>query len=156
MGESIYDTSAELDEAEKLIARTHAIVFLPAIVIALIYGGCWLLLHQLGRGDGGLARLCFFVSVVAPPVFALFAFMRYTFGRIYLAETDLLIGPDWPWQMPRRLPLARLTSAEVVQNRLEAKFGAGALRLQTRGGEAILVRDCAAPDAVARALMAAR
>ena len=63
------DTAVELEDTGKLIARTHPIVFLPAVAIALIYGGVWLLLDQLGRGDSGLARLCFLIGVVVPPIF---------------------------------------------------------------------------------------
>ncbi|MBZ0216349.1 MAG: hypothetical protein K8F25_07350, partial [Fimbriimonadaceae bacterium] len=73
------ELDGEFDETVHPLVETraHWSLFLPSVVVALIYGLAWLMLAMVGQGGGGLAKIMFLVLVIAPPVLLAHAFLRY-------------------------------------------------------------------------------
>ncbi|MGE0847454.1 MAG: hypothetical protein AB7L41_14390 [Flavobacteriaceae bacterium] len=141
-----------LDQGEP-VARTHPGVFIPAIAVAVIYGGLWALLHHgFGRGDSGFARLSFLIAAVVPPVLLLIAYLRYSNGRIRRVDTDLVIEPDWPGLAALRVAQPMVGEVTVERSWLSRFADVGTLHIALRDGATLSVRDCAEPERIARAI----
>ena len=63
--------------------KAHWTLFLPALVVALLYGGLWVFLLVNGKGDTALARIMLLVLMLIVPVLLVRA-IQYLFQLIHL------------------------------------------------------------------------
>ena len=80
--------------------KAHWTIFLPAICIALLYGGSWVFLLGAGRGDTGLARIALLVLMMVVPVLFVRAYLRYQsfgllIGRQAITYRRGWVRPSW-------------------------------------------------------------
>lgn len=135
-------------------ARAHWSLFVPAIVIAVLYGLVWLAMELGGRGDGALAKLVFIVFIVAPPLLFVFAFLRYFSTGVGVTESGVLVARGWPHREGEVIPLDDIVAVDAQQSWVSRRLGSGTVRLLLRDGELIRVQDIADPQVIAGAIEA--
>jgi len=121
------------------IAHWH--IFIPTIVISIIYLLAWVALHELGMGDSGLARICFIVISVGAPFLGAFAFLRYQTIRVQVNESDIICHPGWPKDLPIDVPISIISKINVRRGLAGRLFGGGTLILELTTGSSIAIPD---------------
>jgi uncharacterized membrane protein YdbT with pleckstrin-like domain len=126
----------------------HWSVFLPALLVAILYGVLWLLLDLTGRGSGALARLIFLVLIAAPPLLLAHAFLRFYSTGVAVTRQHILVARGWPRHMGEQIPLKDVESATLRVSRLSRLLGVGGIHIRLWDGNAIDARDLADPSDV--------
>lgn len=129
-------------------AGAHWSLFLPALLVAVIYGAAWLLLDFGGFGDGALARLIFLVLVAAPPLLWGHAFLRFYSIGVAVTPEHVLIARGWPHHDAIRIPLSEIESATMRTSWLARILGAGSIHIRLWDGSDIDVYDLERPRRV--------
>lgn len=130
--------------------KAHWTIFLPAIVVGLLYGGLWVFLLVVGKGDTALARILLLVLVLAVPVLLVRAYLRFAsfgllIGRRALSYRRGWIRPGW-----HRLQLNSLTGVRASMNPLGRALGGGALIFTRLDGGDVSLYDVESPQEAAR------
>lgn len=133
-------------------ARAHWSLFLPALLVALLYGVSYLLLFVAGKGDGDLARLVLVVFAVAPPLLLVGAFLRYYSTGLAVTASHVLVARGWPWRTGEEVALTEVSEVSTSAGWMQRRFGAGQVRLVLRGGRSMTVSDLRDPEAIAAAI----
>jgi len=119
----------------------HWHIFIPTIVIAIIYFISWIVLHAIGMGQTGLARICFIVIAVGAPFLGAYAFLRYQTIRVQINENDIICHPGWPKDLPIDVPISIISRVRVKRGLAGRFFGGGTLMLQLSTGSTISIPD---------------
>ncbi len=127
----------------------HWGAFLPALIVGGIYAGLWLLLVLLGKGDGGLARLCLLVALVGTPILFALAFLRYASFALLIGARSLWFRQGWLRPRWCRLGLDQIRDVGVAQSPAGRILGSGAIDLTCRDGRYIRISDVRGPKAAA-------
>ncbi len=135
-------------------ASAHWALFLPTVLIALLYGLAWLILYLAGLGDSDLARLCLVVFVVAPPLIGAYALFRYETIGLTLAEGRLLVNSGGFGADIREIPLNEVRAVTVKRGLVGRLVDMGTVRIETGSGRDVVVPGLAAPQTVVRAVTA--
>lgn len=137
-------------ETEPLLeAKGHWSVFLPALVIAALYGGIWAWFAIRGAHDGALARAALSICVIGGPVLFVYAFLRFNSTHVGLYADRVLIEQGWPHRREFSLSAEAIVDVETRYSPVGRLFGGGTLIVHSRGGGHHSVADLGAPDAVA-------
>lgn len=126
----------------------HWSLFLPAILVAIIYGVAWLLLDFGGHGEGALGRLIFLVLVAAPPLLWGHAFLRFYSTGAAVTQNHVVVARGWPHHEAIRIALSEIESATMRVSWLARMLGAGSIHLRLWDGSEIDVYDLERPDRV--------
>lgn len=135
-------------------ASAHWALFLPTVLIALLYGLAWLILYLAGLGDSDLARLCLVVFVVAPPLIGAYALFRYVTIGLTLVEDRLLVNSGGFGADIREIPLDEVRAATIRRGLVGRLVDMGTVRIETASGKRVVVPGLAAPQTVVRAITA--
>lgn len=130
--------------------KAHWTLFLPALVVALLYGGLWLFLLASGKGDTALARLMLLVLLLIVPVLLVRAYLRYASFGLLIRRQAILYRRGWLRPRWRRLKLESLSGVRPVLSPLGRFFGGGALVLTQIDHREIQLYDIEGPDEAAR------
>lgn len=130
--------------------QAHWTIFLPALVVAIIYGGVWVFLLLAGKGESALATLCLLVLLLIVPVLLVRAFLRY--ATIDLRIDDLSLNYRRGWFRPHwhKISLDELSGARAILSPVGSIFGGGALELTPEVGRPIRLNDIESPEHAAR------
>lgn len=138
-------------------ARAHWSLFVPSVLVALLYGVVWLALDLTGLTGGALSKLIFLTLIFAPPVLLAYAFLRYYSTGVALTENCILVAQGWPHHLGQEIALSDVDAIEARVSTIGRLFGAGGVVIEVTDGHAIEVVDLARPqafvDAVSRKLM---
>lgn len=147
-------TEAEIDEAVIPIAETraHWSLFLPSVLVALIYGLAWALLAISGQGNGALAKIMFLVLVVAPPVLLAHAFLRFKSVGIALTNRHVLVAKGWPRMEGQQFEIEDIAKIGFRSSAIGRQLGVGKITLRLTDGRNISVSDVADPNAICTAI----
>lgn len=152
MSSDITDLEEELGEEEPLeplaTARAHWSVFLPAVIVAALYGIAWLGLDAAGRTGGALGRLVFLVLLMAPPLLVAHAFLRFYSAGVTVTRKYILVARGWPHYTAERIPLAEVESVTERRSLMSRLLGAGSLHIRLWDGRDVDARDLADPREV--------
>jgi len=145
---------AKLDAEDEIVvpraeAHAHWSIFLPALIVALLYALVWAFLKIIGYGDGALGRLIFLVLVIAPPLLIAQAFLRYYSIGIALTENHVLLARGWPRTVGQQYALGDIVVVEVNSGFFGRWMGAGGIHLLLRNGQRIGISDLADPESIA-------
>jgi len=121
------------------IAHWH--IFIPTIVITIIYFIAWIVLHASGMGSSGLARICFIVIAIGAPFLGAYAFLRYQTIRVQINENDIICHPGWPKDLPIDVPISIISKVRVRRGLAGRLFGGGTLLLQLTTGSTVSIPD---------------
>lgn len=138
---------------ERPYYRAHWTIFLPACVVAFLYGAVLIVLLIVGKGDTDLAVIILLVLLLLVPLLLVGAYLRY-------ASLGLRIGPDYVayrhgWLRPRwkRLRLDEVSSAKVSHGLLGDMLGGGDLVMARYAGRPVRLRDLNRPGQAALEVM---
>lgn len=134
---------------------SHWHIFVPTLVIGLLYSAAWGFLSMVGKSDSGLARLFIVVMAVGVPLLAAHAFLRYQTIRLQISEGQILCHPGWPRDLPICVPLNVIESVVVKRGLSGRLFGGGTVVLQLVTGGQVSVTDLAEPDLARSRILAA-
>ncbi|MHA1165921.1 MAG: PH domain-containing protein [Alphaproteobacteria bacterium] len=130
--------------------KAHWTIFLPAIFIALLYGGSWLSLLAAGKGDTALARIVLLVILMVVPVLFVRASLRYQSFGLLIGRQALTYRRGWIRPRWHRIQMDALVNVRAVQTPFSRFFGGGALEFTETDGRKFRFYDLKDPDQVAR------
>lgn len=142
-----YDATEPLAEA-----GAHWSLFVPALLVAVLYGAGWLALETTGRGGGALSRLVFLVLLAAPPLLIAHAFLRFHSAGVMVTGEHILVARGWPHQSGEQIPLSEVESVSVRASLLSRLLGSGSLHIRLWDGRDIDARDLSRPQDIVEAL----
>jgi membrane protein YdbS with pleckstrin-like domain len=145
------NTTQGLDDTVRF--KAHWTLFLPALVVALLYGGVWVFLLASGKGDTALARLMLLVLVLIVPVLLVRAFLRFASFGLLIRRQAIIYRRGWLRPRWRRVKLESLSSVRPVMSPLGRIFGGGALVLKRLDDSDIRLYDVEGPDEAARQIL---
>ncbi len=137
---------AEAKNSGVPLFTAHWHIFVPTMIIAVLYSVAWLVLASVGKSDSGLARLFIVVMAIGVPLLAAHAFLRYQTIRLQVSDGHAFCHPGWPKDLPIDVPLAVIRQVKVRRGLSGRLFGGGTviLDLVTEGN--VIVTDLAEPD----------
>ena len=124
-------------------------IFLPSVVLALLYGGLGLTMVLLGRGDTALARLLVLFVVVGVPVLLLNAGLRYATLEVRIRRRTLVYRRGWIWPRWRRVALRDIAEVSTAYGPAGHLLGGGTLVLKLTDGGRVRIPDVANVEAMA-------
>lgn len=142
------DTTQTLEDTVRF--KAHWTLFLPALVVALLYGGLWLFLLASGKGDTALARLMLLVLLLIVPVLLVRAYLRFASFGLLIRRQAIIYRRGWLRPRWRRVKLDSLSGVRPVLSPLGCLFGGGALVLTRLDHSDILLYDVEGPEEAAR------
>ncbi len=142
------DTTQTLEDTLRF--KAHWTLFLPALVVALLYGGSWVFLLLTGKGDTALARLVLLVLLLIVPVLLVRAYLRFASFGLLIRRQVLLYRRGWLRPRWRRVKLDSLSGVRPVLSPLGGLFGGGALVLTRLDHGEIRLYDIDGPEEAAR------
>jgi uncharacterized membrane protein YdbT with pleckstrin-like domain len=149
MKPDLSELDEELGEDEPIeplaAARAHWSVFLPALIVAALYGLGWLGLDATGRTGGALGRLVFLVLLTAPPLLVAHAFLRFYSAGVTVTRKHILLARGWPRYTAERIPLSDVESVTERRSLMARLVGAGSLHIRLWDGRDVDARDLADP-----------
>lgn len=132
----------------------HWHLFIPTVVIAVMYSFAWLGLALLGRMDTGIARMFVVVMAVGVPLLAVHAFLRFQTIRLQISDEHVLCHQGWPKDMPIELAPELITQTVVKRGLSGRLFGGGTLVLHLSTGSDVVIADLGDPDKAKAAIEA--
>ena len=141
-------------DSEPAVMRkgAHWSIFMPTVVVALLYGGTWLLLASHDRAHGDLGRLLMLVCALGVPMLLVHAFLRYMSTCVTVTKSAVILERGWPRRQPITVVLGDVAEVETGRPLLGRLFGSGALIVRTRKNKRLVVNDLDDPDALAETL----
>lgn len=145
--------TADEDAEPSAIARAvaHWSVYLPAVVVGVIYGGVWLLMLSQDKVGGAIGRLMLLVCAVVVPLLLVHAFLRYMSTCVTVTKSEIILERGWPRRIPVTVALGDVSQVVTARPVLGRFLGAGTLILSTRKNERFVVNDLGDPDSIADA-----
>lgn len=128
----------------------HWSIFLPAMTVALIYGGLWAFLLAAGKGDTELARILLLVLLLVAPVLLVRAYLRMASFSLHIGRNVLSYRRGWIRPRWHRLQMNSLTGVRASTNPLGRILGGGALIITRLDGSDIRLYDVASPEHAVR------
>lgn len=141
------------------VARAHWTIYLPTLVVALVWAGVysWAQFHQPALP--GIRSLALAVEALAVPLLLFFAAVR---ARVLIVEVraghgegdELALHARSGFARPKEVWIGAREIASIrVRRSLPQRFlGGGALDLRTLSGEILWLTDLDRPEAIAQAL----
>ena len=130
--------------------KAHWTIFLPALIVALLYGGVWVFLLVVGKGDTALARILLLVLLLVVPLLLVRAYLRYASFGLLIGRRALTYRQGWMRPGWRRLQLDALTGVRASISPLGRILGGGALVITRFDGGDITLHDMELPEEAAR------
>ncbi len=134
--------------------KAHWHIFVPTVIIAILYIAGWIVLYFMGLAGSGLARLFIVVLAIGVPILFVHAFLRYQTIAIEIYDNHLQYHTGWPRAEPVRLPYGMIKNARSTRGLSGRLFGGGTVVLKLLAGEEIGIADVEAPDRAVKNLMA--
>lgn len=131
---------------ETLLYRADWSIYLPAILVILLYGALWVLMLFLGKGDTALARILLLVLVLGVPLLLVRAFLRYMSFELRIFRRRLLYRRGWIRPRWRRVALEDVTGVRVAYGPAGRLPGSGALIMTFHAGPPLRLMDIADPE----------
>ena len=125
------------------VAHWH--IFLPTLVIGVLYSAAWLILAAIGKSDTALARLFIVVMAVGVPFLAAHAFLRFQTIRLQVNNGRVLCHPGWPKDLPIDVPVEVIKKVRVRRGLSGRLFGGGTVVISLLAGDEVVVADLAKP-----------
>lgn len=142
------DTTQTLEDTVRF--KAHWTLFLPALVVAFLYGGLWVFLFLTGKGDTALARLMLLVLLLIVPVLLVRAYLRFASFGLLIRRQALVYRRGWLRPRWRRIKLDSLSGVRPVLSPLGGLFGGGAIALTRLDHGEIRLYDIDGPEEAAR------
>lgn len=130
--------------------KAHWTIFLPALIVALLYGGLWAFLLVAGKGDTALARILLLVLLLVAPVLLVRAYLRFVSFSLLIGRQALTYRRGWIRPGWRRLQLDATTGVRASISPLGRMLGGGALIITRLDGGDICLYDVEFPEEAAR------
>lgn len=139
--------------ADRAYYKAHWTIFLPAIVVAFLYGIVLILLLITGNGDTDLAKIMLLVLLMVVPLLLVRAYLRYAslglrVGHDYVAYRQGWLRPRW-----KRLRLDEVSSAKVRHGLAGDILGGGDLVFTLYADRPVQLQDLARPGQAALEVM---
>jgi len=132
----------------ELKVGTHWTVFLPSLVIALLYGGLWLW-FSTGEATDGLARVALLVVAVGVPMLLAHAATRFFGAEIVVTNNSLIARPGAPKRTEARVLVGDVVEVSIQRGLIGRVFDVGTVIVTDRSGLSVTVPDLATPMRVA-------
>ena len=124
----------------------HWHIFMPTLVIAVLYSAAWVFLAAMGKSDSGLARLFIVVMAIGVPLLAAHAFLRFQTIRLQVSDGHVFCHPGWPKELPIDVPLGVIRDVKVRRGLSGRLFGGGTVVLDLVTEGTVVVADLSEPE----------
>ena len=132
--------------------RAHWSLFLPSVVVALVYALAWSVLTFGGRGDGALAKIMFLTMMIAPPLLLVQAFLRFNSVGLALTKRHVLVAKGWPHMVGRQIDLKDISAIKYRSSPIGRALGAGKVVLKLSSGKSVSISDLRRPETICDAI----
>jgi uncharacterized membrane protein YdbT with pleckstrin-like domain len=139
-------------------AHAHWTIYLPSLVVALVWAGVYLIAVWHQPVLEGLRALALAVEGLIVPILLFFAAVR---ARVLTAEmrdegTRLYVRSGFFRPQEISIGVSEIATVRVRRSLPQRFFGGGALDIKTLSGERVFVSDLDRPGVVAAALVSPR
>ena len=135
-------------------ARAHWTIYLPTLVVALVWGGIYAWAHWHDPALDGLASVALFVEALGVPLLLLSAVLRARVLTVELRRNgqQLYIRTGVLRARDVGIGLSEIAHVRVRHSVPQQWLGGGALDITTLSGDRFLVTDLDNPEKVATAI----
>lgn len=138
----------------RLYCGAHWTIFMPAIVVAVLYGGVWLFLLAAGKGDSALAKIMLLVLLLVVPALLVRAYLRFAVFGVLVGQDFVAYRQGWFRPRWKRLRLDEVTGVKASLSPLGKLLGGGELVLTRAAEKPLRLCDIAEPEVAARQISA--
>ncbi|MEL7429065.1 MAG: PH domain-containing protein, partial [Pseudomonadota bacterium] len=121
-------------------------IFVPSLMICILYVAVWAILFFMGQATFGTGRLFIITMAIITPLLAAWAFLKYQTIRLQVSDGHLYIHPGWPREMPIDIPREMVETVSVQRGLIGRIFGGGTLVITMTDGRAFVLRDLSHPE----------
>ncbi len=138
-----------------LLFRAHWHLFVPSVVIAILYSLVWYLAALSEVSTNYFVRVFIVLFAVIVPLIVAWAFLRFETIRLQVHADRLVYHPGWPAGMPLELPLSDIVEVRARKGVLGSMFGGGDLQVVTRSAGTAEIRGLRMLDEANAAIVGA-
>ncbi len=125
--------------------KAHFSIFVPALLVSVLYLAFWAFLFFTGNSGGWVAQLFIAsLAIVLPLLFAA-TFLRYQTIRAQLIDDMLIYHAGWPKDAAKYLPIAKIVSVDMHQSVIDRAFGSGDLIIVGSDEQVIKLENLKSP-----------
>lgn len=143
-------------EDQRPIAKAHWTIYLPSLVVALLWAGFYLRARFGEPPMPAIATLCLIVEAAAVPVLLMLAWGRARNLLVMLSSGDLLTRAGFPLKRERRIAMSDISRMAVRRGPVQRLFGGAALVVTLTSGARHVVNDLDHADVIVAAFNQAR
>lgn len=132
----------------------HWAVFLPTVIIALLYAALWFWFTEVSGTSGGMSRAALLVLAVGVPVLMIRAGLRYVVGSLECGPDQLVVRPGWPARRETGIAYGQISELTVKRGLIGRLLDVGTLIITDRSGRRVIMPDLASPERARQALSA--
>lgn len=132
--------------------KAHWTIFLPVLIVALLYGAVWVFLLLAGKGDTALAKVMLLVLLLVVPVLLVRAYLRFMSFGLLVGRHALTYRRGWLRPRWHRLRLDALSGARASLGPFNRLLGGGAVVLARFDDRPIRLLDVESPEEAARTI----
>lgn len=136
-------------------AHAHWTIYLPSLVVALVWAGVYLIAVRHQPALEGLRALALAVEGLIVPVLLFFAAVRARVLTAAMRDEGQRLYVCSGFFRPQDISIgvSEIASVRVRRSLPQRLFGGGALDIKTLSGERVFVSDLDRPDVIAAALV---
>jgi hypothetical protein len=127
-------------------AKTHWSIYLPAFLVAVLWGG--LALWAARAGAETVLTLALLVEAGAVPVLLLMAWLRARGRVLEIGSQGLFLQTGMLRPVKLGAALSMVEALEAHRSLLQRLLGAGTVEIRLKGGASWRLDDMAAPEAI--------
>lgn len=134
-----------------MLFTAHWHVFVPSLIIAILYGLIWSGLIWTGKADFAFARFFIITMAVMVPLLIAWAFLRFQTIGLQLGDQVISFHGGWPQDEQDVIALQEVVEVKTHSGFLSRMFGGGDLVIKC-GERSVTVRGLADPASAANAI----
>lgn len=146
---------ADIPAAANSRFGAHWHIFVPTLVIAILYLGGWIGLFFMHGSHSGLSRLFIIVLAVGVPLLLAHAFIRYQTIFLEIYDDHFLVHTGWPRAEAITLPFQVVRGVSVRRGLSGRIFGGGSLFIELISSDLVVLADVRSPELAKQQMEAA-
>lgn len=143
-------------DAGRPVARAHWTIYLPTILVALLWAAFYLRARFGEPEMPAIATLCLLVEAAAVPTLLLLAWGRARNLLVMPSSGDLLLQSGFPLKQEERVAMDQIRSVRLRRGPVQRLLGGGAIVVTLTSGKRIVVNDLDHPTDIAALFIQAR
>lgn len=137
--DKIVEVAEETKQSDLHFRSSLLTLLLPALIIAIGYGGAWAWLYLNDQSQTALARLCMFVLVLGVPLLIAYNVLKFATLGIRLFDDHLIVHKGFPARDPMEIGYQFIKNVELEYGWFGQFTGVASMHIYPKAGKAITV-----------------